>query len=58
MTALLLRPYLAHCGAKVSHHHIPLEYEHVTLLIPGVGARALVEDHNSVLHVPVHEIKP
>ena len=50
-------PSLAHCRAKVSRHHSPPWYEHVTLLTPGVGNMILVEDYNSVLHIPVHEMQ-
>ena len=46
-----------HCGAKVSHHYFIPGYELVSLLAPGVGSRALLEDHNGALSVPVHEIK-
>ena len=54
---LHLPPLLCHCGAKVSHHYFFSEYEHVSLIAPRVGSSALLEDHNGVLHVPVHEIK-
>ena len=54
---LSIRPPLAHCGAEVSRrHHLP-GYEHVALILLWVGDRALVGDHNVVLHVPVHEIQ-
>ena len=32
-------------------------YEHITQHALGVGARSLIEYHNIVLHVPVHEIQ-
>ena len=39
------------------HHRLP-GYEHATLIAPGVEARNLVEDHNGVPHVQVHEMHP
>ena len=57
MVVLALYPPPAHCGAKVSCPYLLPGYEHVSLLVPGVGASSLLEYHNGVLHVPVHEIK-
>ena len=57
MTILILPP-LSIYGTKVSFHHCLLGYEHAALIIPGVGERAPVEEHNFFLNVPVHEMKP
>ena len=57
MVVLALSPAFLHCGANVSCRHFLLVYEHVALIAPEVGSRALFEDHNFVLHVPVHEIQ-
>ena len=54
MVVIAISPAFAHCGAKVSCHHCLPGYEHVALVAPGVESRALVEDHNGVLHMPVH----
>ena len=57
MAALSLHTYLENCVAEVSQCHFPPWYEHTTLITLGLGSRALVDDQNCVLHVPVHEIK-
>ena len=54
MVVILHSPDFSHCGAIVSCHHCLPGYEHVALSAPGVESRALVEDHNGVLHMPVH----
>ena len=58
MATLSIRPSLEIFGAEVSRRHRPPGYEHVTLIAPGVGSRELIEDHNYVIHVKVHEIQP
>ena len=57
MVVTALSHGFAHCGAKVSCHHCLLGYEHVALIAPGVDYRDLIEDHNGVLHMPVHEMQ-
>ena len=57
MVGIALSPNFAHCGYKVSCRHCLLGYEHVAIVTPGVGSRALFEDHNGVLHVPVHDMQ-
>ena len=54
MVVISLSPDFTHCGAKVSCYHCLLGYEHVAMIAPGVESRALVEDHNGVLHIPVN----
>ena len=54
MVVIALSPDFAHRGTNVSCHHCLPVYEHVALIAPGVDPRALVEDHNGVLHMPVH----
>ena len=54
MVVISLSPDFSYCGAKVSCHHCLPVYEHVAMIAPGVESRALVEDHNGVLHMPVH----
>ena len=56
MVVIALYPNLTYCGAKVSCHHCLPGYEHVSLIAPGAESRYLVEDHNGVLHMPVHGI--
>ena len=51
MVVISLSPAFVNCGANVSCRHCLLGYEHVATIAPGVGSRALVEDHNVVLHV-------
>ena len=41
----------------MSRHYFFLGYKHVSLLASGVGSRFLLEDHNGVLNMPVHEIQ-
>ena len=57
MVVIALSPAFVNCGANVSCRHCLLGYEHVATIAPGVGSRALVEDHNVVLHVSVYEIQ-
>ena len=57
MVVIAISPAFAHCGAKVSCHHCLPGYEHVALIAPGVESRALVEDHNGFLHMPVCEMQ-
>ena len=54
MVVISLSPAFSYCGAKVSCHHCLPVYEHVAMIAPGVDSRALVEDHNCVLHMPVN----
>ena len=55
MVVIALSPDFTYCGAKVSWHHCLQGYERVALIAPGVDSRYLVEDHNGVLYMPVHE---
>ena len=57
MVVIALSPAFTHCGAKVSCYHCLPGYEHVAMIAPGIESRDLVEDHNGVLHIPVHEIQ-
>ena len=57
MVVIALSPAFSHCGANVTCRHFFLGYEHVAIIEPGAGSRALVEDHNGVLHLSVHEIQ-
>ena len=57
MVVLAISPAFEHCGAKVSCRHFLLVYGNFAIIAPGVGSRALFEDHNGVLHVPVHEMQ-
>ena len=57
MVVIALSPAFENCGANVSCCHFLLSYEHVAIIAPGVGYKALFEDHNGILHVPVHEIQ-
>ena len=57
MLVTSLYPDFVHFGAKVSWHYFLLGYEHVSLIVPGVGSRSLVEDHNGLLHMSVHEMQ-
>ena len=57
MVMLALSPDFAHCDAKVSFCHCLMSYEHVAIIEPGVGSRAIFEDHNGVLHVPYHKMQ-
>ena len=57
MAVFLIYPSLSLFGSRVSCRHCPPGYEHVTLIAPGVVSRSLVEYHNYLLHVPVHEIQ-
>ena len=54
MVVIALSPDFTYCGAKVSCHHCLPGYEHVAMIASGVESRALVEDYNGVLHMPVH----
>ena len=58
MTTLSIRLPLAHFGAKVYCRHCIVGYKHVSLIISRLGYRVLVEEHNDVLQVPVHEMYP
>ena len=54
MVVISLLPPLSYCGAKVSCQHFLLGYKNIALFSPRVMARVFVEDHNSVLQVPVN----
>ena len=54
MVVIALSPDFTHYGAKVSCHHCLQGYERGALIVPVVESRYLVEDHNGVLHMPVH----
>ena len=43
-----------YCGAEVSCQNCLLGYKNVALIASRVGARAFVEDHNSVIQVMVN----
>ena len=49
---------LAHCVVKVFCLHCLPGYKYVLLPTPRVGDRTLVEYHNGVLHIRVHEMRP
>ena len=57
MVVLLLFPPLSHCDAEVYRLHILPGYEHVALIISGVGGRVLIDEQTCVLYVPVNEMQ-
>ena len=56
MYELLLFLPLSHCGAMVFIHQCLPRDEHNILTTQLMRDRALIQDENGVLHIPVHKI--
>ena len=54
MVVISLLLHIQYCGVEVFCQHCLLGYKNIALIAPRVGARDFVEDHNSVLQVPVN----